>query len=122
MFDGIRDAARGVVAGRVGHGLPVDYTDDWDRGPWLLLTNGVLSAERQEVIDFTITNRARRFYRTVVQPWQSAFSYGVNVPRSPAWVHLAVTTVGQSSHRPAQGFISASNCWRCSPITRVQMA
>ena len=84
MFDGIRDAARGVVAGRVGHGLPVDYTDDWDRGPWLLLTNGVLSAERQEVIDFSITNRARRFYRTVVQPCQPAFAYGVNVPRSAA--------------------------------------
>jgi hypothetical protein len=54
--------------GAAGTGFRVDYADDLDGGPWLLLTNGVLSAERQEVIDFTSKNRARRFYRTLVQP------------------------------------------------------
>ncbi len=56
------------LLGAAGTGFRVDYTDDLDSGPWLLLTNGVLSAERQDVIDFTSTNRARRFYRTVVEP------------------------------------------------------
>ena len=56
------------LLGAAGTGFRVDYTDDLDGGPWLLLTNGGLSAERQEVIDFTSTNRARRFYRTVVEP------------------------------------------------------
>jgi hypothetical protein len=49
-------------------GFRVDYTDALDGEPWLPLTNGVLSAEGQEVIDFTSTNRARRFYRTLVEP------------------------------------------------------
>ena len=57
-----------LSVGAGGTGFRVDYTDDLDGGPWLLLTNGVLSAERKEVIDFTSTNRARRFYRTVVEP------------------------------------------------------
>ena len=56
------------LLGAAGTGFRVDYTDDLDGGPRLRLTNGVLSAERQEVIDFTSTNRARRFYRTVVEP------------------------------------------------------
>jgi len=56
------------LLGAAGTGFRVDYTDDFDGGPWLPLTNGVLSTERQEVIDFSSTNRARRFYRTVVVP------------------------------------------------------
>ncbi len=56
------------LLGVPGTGFRVEFTDDFDGGPWLRLTNGVLSAERQEVIDFTSTNRARRFYRTVVEP------------------------------------------------------
>ena len=56
------------LLGAAGTGFRVEYTDDLDGGPWLRLTNGVLSAERQEVIDFTSTNRARRFYRTALQP------------------------------------------------------
>ena len=56
------------LLGVPGTGFRVEFTDDFDGGPWLLLTNGVLSAERRDVIDFTSTNRARRFYRTVVEP------------------------------------------------------
>ena len=56
------------LSGASGTGFRVDYTDDLDGGPWLLLTNGVLSAEQRDVIDFTSTNRARRFYRTVIEP------------------------------------------------------
>ena len=56
------------LSGAAGTGFRVDYKDDFDGGPWLWLTNGVLSAEQRDVIDFTSTNRARRFYRTLVQP------------------------------------------------------
>ena len=56
------------LSGASGTGFRVDYTDDLDVAPWLLLTNGVLSAEQRDVIDFTSTNRVRRFYRTLVQP------------------------------------------------------
>jgi hypothetical protein len=56
------------LSGASGTGFRVDYTDDLDGGPWLLLTNGVLSSERRDVIDFTSTNRVRRFYRTLVEP------------------------------------------------------
>ncbi len=56
------------LLGAPGTGFRVEFTDDFDGGRWLPLTNGVLSTERQEVIDFTSTNRARRFYRTVVVP------------------------------------------------------
>jgi hypothetical protein len=54
------------LLGATGTGFRVDYTEALDGGPWLLLTNGVLSAERHDVIDFTSTNRARRFYRTLI--------------------------------------------------------
>lgn len=56
------------LLGAPGTGYRVDYADDLDAGPWLLLTNGVLSTERHEFIDFTNTNRARRFYRTQTSP------------------------------------------------------
>ena len=56
------------LSGAAGTGFRVDYTDDLDGGPWLLLTNGVLSAEQRDVIDFTSTNRVRRFYRTLIEP------------------------------------------------------
>jgi len=56
------------LSGASGTGFRVDYTDDLDGGPWLWLTNGVLSAEQRDVIDFTSTNRARRFYRTLIEP------------------------------------------------------
>ena len=56
------------LSGASGTGFRVDYTDDLDSGPWLWLTNGVLSAEQRDVIDFTSTNRARRFYRTLIEP------------------------------------------------------
>ena len=39
-----------VLLGAAGAGFRVEYTDDLDGGPWLWLTNGVLSAERQDVI------------------------------------------------------------------------
>jgi hypothetical protein len=53
-----------------GAGYQVHYTDEVDGGPWLMLTNGVLTGERRDVIDFSSTNRVRRFYRalTVVVP------------------------------------------------------
>ena len=56
------------LLGVPGTGFRVEFTDDFDGGPWLPLTNGVLPAERHEVIDFSSTNRVRRFYRTVIEP------------------------------------------------------
>ena len=70
------------LLGAAGTGFRVDYTDDLDGGPWLRLTNGVLSAERQEVINFTSTNRARRFYRTVVEPYWRESVWSDSYPRA----------------------------------------
>ncbi len=49
--------------GAPGTGFLVDRADDLEGGSWLVLTNGVLSGERRDVIDFSSTNRAQRFYR-----------------------------------------------------------
>ena len=49
--------------GGPGAGFQVELTDDLNGGSWIVLTNGVLSGERRDVIDFWSTNRAHRFYR-----------------------------------------------------------
>ncbi len=54
--------------GGPGMGFQIDYTGELEAGPWIVLTNGVFSGERRDVIDFSTTNRARRFYRTQPLP------------------------------------------------------
>jgi uncharacterized delta-60 repeat protein len=54
------------VLGNQGTPFEVQYSDTLSNGTWYVLTNGVMSSSRQDVIDFSNTNTQKRFYRLVL--------------------------------------------------------
>lgn len=55
-----------TIMGVPGMRVQVEYADEIDAGVWRVMTNTILSTQQQDFIDFTTTNRARRFYRTQI--------------------------------------------------------